>query len=123
MASKKELVVIATMLLLEEDDEEVKEKKRIWSRHWLLERKNKGYFVQLLPDLAAHDTPGFEKFMRMDFDHFKKIVDNLSETLCKKDTIMRESIKPAEMCCLINASIFGSATARCPYRSEFHWLS
>ena len=66
MASKKELVVIAAMLLLEEDDEEVKEKKRIWSRHWLLERK-KGYFGQLLPDLAAHDTPGFEKFMRMDF--------------------------------------------------------
>jgi hypothetical protein len=32
----------------------------------------------------------------MDFDHFKKIVDNLSETLYKKDTIMRESIKPAE---------------------------
>ena len=53
MASKKELVVIAAMLLLEEDDEEVKEKKRIWSRHWLLERKNKGYFGQLLPDLAV----------------------------------------------------------------------
>jgi hypothetical protein len=86
MASKKELVVIAAMLFLEEDDEEVKEKKHIWS--------------QLLPDLAAHDTPGFEKFMRMDFDHFKKIVDNLSEMLYKKDTIMRESIKPAEMCCL-----------------------
>jgi hypothetical protein len=100
MASKKELVVIAAMLLLEEDDEEVKEKKRIWSRHAILERKNKGSFGQLLPDLAAHDTPGFEKFMRMDFDHFKKIVDNLSETLYKKDTIMRESIKPAEMCCL-----------------------
>jgi hypothetical protein len=32
----------------------------------------------------------------MDFDHFKKIVDNLSETQYKKDTIMRESIKPAE---------------------------
>jgi hypothetical protein len=47
------------MLLLEEDDEEVKEKKRIWSRHWLLERKNKGY-GQLLPDLAAHDTPGLK---------------------------------------------------------------
>ena len=65
MASKKELVVIAAMFLLEEDDEEVKEKKR-----------------------AAHDRPGFEKCIRMDFDHFKKIVDNLSETLNKKDTIM-----------------------------------
>ena len=62
IASKKELVIIAAMLLLEEDDEEVKEKKRIWSWHWLLERKNKGY-GQLLPDLAAHDTPGFEKFI------------------------------------------------------------
>jgi hypothetical protein len=73
----------------------LKERKRIWSRHWLLERKNKGY-GQLLPDLAAHDTPEFEKFMRMDFDHFKKIVDKLSEMLYKKDTIMHEPVKPAE---------------------------
>ena len=40
-------------------------------------------------------------FMRMDFDPFDdKIVDCLSERLYKKDTIMRECVKPAEMCCL-----------------------
>ena len=102
MASNEELVLMA-MLLLDEDDEDIKEKKRIWCR--LLERNRNGHYSQLLPDLASffpssHDTPGFDKFMRMDFEHFKKLVDVLFEMLLKKDTLMRESIKPAEMCCL-----------------------
>ena len=89
------------MLLLEEDDDDDnKEHKRAWSRTWLLERKNKGHYSQLLSDLAAHDTPGFQNFMQMDFEHFKKRVDTLAESLHKKDTVMHESIKPAEMCCL-----------------------
>lgn len=93
--------MVLTMLLLEEDDEgDSKEEKRWWTRPWLLERNKKGYFHQLLPELAVHDTPSFEKFMRMDFAHFEKIVGFLSEKLYKQDTVMRESIKPAEMCSL-----------------------
>ena len=91
---------MAMLLLEEDDDDDNKEHKRAWSRTWLSERKNKGLYSQLLSDLAAHDTPGFQNFMRMDFEHFKKIVHTLSESLHKKDTVMRESIKPAEMCCL-----------------------
>ena len=66
----------------------------------MLERKTRGSFHQLLPELAAHDTVAFESYMRMDFAHFSKIVDLLSERLHKKDTVMRECVKPAEMCCL-----------------------
>lgn len=42
-----------SMLLLEddEDSQDEKERKAIWNRSWLQER-NKGYFSQLLPDLA-----------------------------------------------------------------------
>ena len=36
----------------------------------------------------------------MDFEHFSKIVDYLSERLHKKDTVMRECVKSAKMCCL-----------------------
>jgi hypothetical protein len=99
-SSKEDLMLITAMLLLEEEDESRKERKRCWTRSWITERNTKGCFHQLLPELAAYDTPAFENFMRMDFDHFNKIVDCLSERLCKKDTIMRECIKPAEMCCL-----------------------
>lgn len=66
MASKKELLVLAMLLLEEENEGDSKEEKRWWVRPWLLERNKKGYFHQLLPELAAHDTPSFEKFMRMD---------------------------------------------------------
>ena len=65
----------------------------------MLERKTKGSFHQLLPELAAHDTVTFESYRRMDLEHFRKIVD-LSERPHKKDTVMREYVKPAEMCCL-----------------------
>ena len=99
MASNEELVLMA-MLLLDEDDEDIKGKKTYLEPALALETNRKGHYSQLLPDLAAHDTPGFDKFMRKDFEHSKKLVDVLFETLHKKDTLMRESIKPAEMCCL-----------------------
>ena len=54
----------------------------------------------VLPELAAQDTLAFESYMRMDFEHFSKIVDLLLERLHKKDTVMKACVKPAEMCCL-----------------------
>ena len=47
----------------------------------LLERKTKGSFHQLLPEFAAHDTVAFKSYMRMDFEHFSKAVDYLSERI------------------------------------------
>ena len=99
MASDTELVILA-MLLLEDSEDEGDKEKRIWVRSWIQERNAKGCFHQLLPELAVEDTRAFQKFMRMDYAHFQTIVTLLSEKLLKKDTIMREAIKPAEMCSL-----------------------
>ena len=44
----------------------------------LLERKTKGSF---LPEFVAHDTVAFKSYMRIDFEHFSKVVDYLSERL------------------------------------------
>ena len=63
-------------------------------------RKERGYYNQLIPELQATDTKAYEEFMRMDHFHFQVLVNELSQSLYKQDTIMRESIKPAEMCCL-----------------------
>ena len=71
----------------------------------VLKRKIKSSFHQLLPELAAHDTVAFESYMRMDFQHFSKIVDCFSERLHKKDTVMRDGVKPAEMRCLAIRSL------------------
>ena len=99
MASNEELVLMAMLLLEEDDDDDDKEHRCAWSRTWLLQRKYKGHYSQLLSNLAAHDTPGFQILCRWILNSLK-IVDTLSESLYKKDTVMRESIKPAEMCCL-----------------------
>ena len=101
-SSQEDLMLVVAMLLLEEEEENQSKRKRkqFWVRSWMLERKTKGSFHQLLPELAAQDTLAFESYMRMDFEHFSKIVDLLSERLHKKDTVMRECVKPAEMCCL-----------------------
>ena len=69
-----------------------------------LRKKHKGSFHHLLPELAAHDTVAFKR--KMDFEHFSKIVDYLSERLHKKDTVMRECVKSAKMCCLAIRSLF-----------------
>ena len=45
----------------------------------------------------------------MDFEHFNKIVDYLSERLHIKDTVMRECVKPAELCCLAIRSLFSQS--------------
>ena len=60
MASKKELMVLAMLLLEEDDGDDSKEEKRLWARSWLIERNKKGYFHQLLPELAVHDTPSLK---------------------------------------------------------------
>ena len=98
-------------LLLEEEEENQskKERKQCWVRSWILERKTKGSFHQLLPKLAAHDTVAFESYMRMDYEHFSKIVDYLSERLHKKDTVMRKCVKLAEMCYLAIRSLFSQS--------------
>ena len=78
-------------------------------------KKNKGSFHHLLPELAAHDTVAFKSYMWMDFEHFSKIVDYLSERLHKKDTVMRECVKSAKMCCLAIRSLFSQSVQQ-------HWL-
>ena len=58
-------MLVVAMLLLEEEEEEENQSKRkrkqCWVRSWMLERKTKGSFHQLLPELAAQDTLAFER--------------------------------------------------------------
>ena len=72
------------MLLPEQEEENQSKKERkktLGTIVDLLEVKTKGSFHQLLPEFAAHDTVAFKSYMRMDFEHFSKVVDYLSERL------------------------------------------
>ena len=43
-------------------------------RKWMRERSEKGAFVTIFKDLELTDKEGFRRFMRMDIDHFKKLL-------------------------------------------------
>ena len=78
---RKQTLCIALLLL--DDEEEEAEKKRarrsIWVKPWLQRRAELGIYSNL---------------------HFDHLVERLYPCLIKQDTIMKESIKPSEQCCL-----------------------
>ena len=100
MATNENWLIVALLLLDDEEEKMCKRNRQCWIRPWLSLRKTRGYFHQLVPELQVTDTRAFQEFMRMDHAHFQELVQNLSRRLCKRDTSMRECIKPAEMCCL-----------------------
>ena len=89
-------------LLLDEEEQERKNKRPsfIWTRSWLLHRRNDGAFHKIFKELKEEDSDGFKGYVRMHVDHFDELVHLLSPLLLKKDTNMRECIKPEEMCCV-----------------------
>ena len=102
-ASDEDFVVLAMLLLSDEDETKSRKNRSCWVRSWISMRKERGYFYQLIPELQVTDTKltkAYQEFMRMDHLHFQQLVNELSKRLYKQDTIMRESIKPTEMCCL-----------------------
>ena len=75
----------------------------------LLERKTKGSFHQLLPEFAAHDTVAFKSYMRMDFEHFSKVTDYLSERLHGQSN---EGLRKASLNMLFSGQIV--ICSKCP---------
>ena len=57
-----------------------------------------GVYNNLFQEL--YEANNLKDYIRMDRMHFDYIVERLYSYLLKEDTIMRESIKPAEQVCL-----------------------
>ena len=102
-ATNNKVLILATMALLLDEEEQERKNKRprfVWTRPWLLHRRNDGAFHKIFKELKEEDSDGFKGYVRMDVDHFDELVHLLSPLLLKKDTNMRECIKPEEMCCV-----------------------
>ena len=98
-ATNNKVLILATIALLLDKEEQERKNKRprfIWTRPWLLHRRNDSAFHKIFKELKEEDSDGFKGYVRMDVDHFDELVHLLS----KKDTNMRECIKPEEMCCV-----------------------
>ena len=95
-------VIAAIVLLLDEEDEDkenVQERSQ-WVRAWIARRKPSGAFYIVFQELTQEDAEGFRGYVRLNTTSFEKLVKHLAPSLLKKDTVMRECIKPEEMCCV-----------------------
>ena len=94
------MILSAIFILVFDEKRKTKkeEKKRsTWVRPWLERRKERGFYHQPLSEISVEDTPAFHELLRVTKTQFHVLVDTLTPRLAKRDTVMRESIKPGEM--------------------------
>ena len=95
-------VIAAIALLLDDEEKEkdnVKERSQ-WVRPWIARGKSDRAFYIIFQELKQEDPEGFRGYVRPNKTSFQKLVELLAPSLLKKDTVMRECIKPEEMCCV-----------------------
>ena len=95
-------VIAAIVLLLddkEKEKENVKERSQ-WVRPWIARGKSDTAFYIIFQELKQEDPEEFRGYVRPNKTSFQKLLELLAPSLLKKDTVMRECIKPEEMCCV-----------------------
>ena len=100
MASRVQVIAAIALLPDDEEENENNQERTQWIRPWLSKRQTEGAFHTLFQQLKKEDPEGFRNYVRLDILSFETLVEMLKPSLLKKDTVMRECIKPEEMCCL-----------------------
>ena len=102
---------LCTALLLLDEEEEIarrnRAKRSIWVKPWLQRRAELGVYNNLFQELIETNS-----LIRMDRMHFEYLVERLYPYLLKDDTILRESIKPAEQVCVFLRYVASGGTFR-----------
>ena len=95
-------VIAAITLLLDDEDEEMEnvQERSQWVLPWIARRKPDGAFYTIFQELKHEDAEGFRGYERLNTTSFEKLVELPAPSLLKKDTVMRECIKPEELCCV-----------------------
>ena len=68
----------------------------MWVRPWLLQRKERVAYHNIMAELYATDIPGFTNFMRMTLEFFEMIKTRLEPRLARQDTNYRAPISVGE---------------------------
>ena len=69
--------------------------RSIWTREWLLRRRDYGVFDTLLSELRAEDQASFLNFLRVSPAIYDSLLDKVSPLIQKNDTPFRKSISPS----------------------------
>ena len=95
-------VIAAIALLLDDEDEEKENVQECtqWVRPWTARRISDDAFYTIFQELKKKDAEGFRGYVRLNTTLFEKLVELLAPSLLKKDTVVRECIKPEKMCCV-----------------------
>ena len=113
-------VIAALALLLDDEDEEKEniQERSQWVQQWIARRKSDGAFYTIFQELKQENAEGFRGYVRLNTSSFEKSVELLAPSLLKKDTVMRECIKPEEMCC-VALRYFASGESFCLLEYQF----
>ncbi|XP_064462305.1 uncharacterized protein LOC135372766 [Ornithodoros turicata] len=79
-----------------EDEVSAPQRRREWSRQWLLRRKRLGCYENLLRELSLEDTATYRRWLRMDINTFELLLAKVGPLIRRLDTPFREAIHPGE---------------------------
>ena len=105
---------LCTALLLLDEEEDIARNNRAprsnWVKPWLERHDEIGIYNNLFQEL--YETNSLKEYIRMGRMYFDYLVERLYPYLLKEDTVMRESIKPAEQVCVFLRYIASGETFR-----------
>jgi hypothetical protein len=99
--------------------EESNEEKRIWVREWIKRRTVLGASENLLTELPLEDPEEYSLCLRMTTENFEKLLNLVSPTIQKQDTILRDAL-PARIKLQITLNYL--ATGNNSYRTLQHFF-
>jgi hypothetical protein len=70
--------------------------RKKWTKRWIMRRTGQGAYANLVREFNAEDPECFRQFHRLDRESFDSVLALVGPYIAKKNTIMRESIPPAE---------------------------
>ena len=92
------LILAAVGLELEELEqrERPQRRRRWWVRPWIARREQFGAYHALMREIEGEDPESYVNFVRMDAQHFQQLLAAVTLLILKEETLMRDSIPPAE---------------------------
>lgn len=93
---KKRIRAALLLLIIIEEEETYRNDRRVWTNSYLLRRKDRGMHHNLFMELAFEDPERFRRCLRMNTAVFEDLLKKVTPFIQKQNTILRDSIPPAE---------------------------
>ena len=87
-------------------DKKPRKRRSNWVKPWLQFRDSHGFYTQLLSELILEEPDIYKNYLRMTAENFDEILSLIKADICKKDTMMRDSVPP-EIQLAITIRFFG----------------